>query len=65
MEYVTVYEMAKRLGVYPGRIYRAHRMGRVPEPQRVGPTRLYTDADAKRLREYFESQTKVIEEKKE
>ncbi len=56
MNYKSVSEVAEMLGVYPGRIYRAHRMGRVPEPLKVGNTRLYTDADVEQLRDYFSKQ---------
>jgi DNA-binding transcriptional MerR regulator len=35
------------------KIYYAHYSGQVPEPRKVGRTRIYTDADLERLRRHF------------
>jgi len=35
------------------KIYYAHYSGLVPEPRKVGKTRIYTDADLERIRKHF------------
>lgn len=52
MEYVLK-EVATLLALPYYKIYYAHYSGQVPEPRKVGKTRIYTEADLERLRRYF------------
>lgn len=51
--YSSVGEVASRLGVGYWKIKYAHASRHIPEPLRVGNTRLYTEDDIKRLELYF------------
>lgn len=52
MEYV-LRDVATLLALPYYKIYYAHYAGHVPEPRKVGKTRIYTEADLERLREYL------------
>lgn len=51
--FYTVRQVADRLGVRWYRIKYSHQAGHVPEPLRVGGSRLYTEEDIRLLRAYF------------
>lgn len=46
-------EVAKLTGIAYFRIYYAHYTGKIPEPQRVGKTRIYTAQDVAKIKEHF------------
>jgi hypothetical protein len=52
VEYV-LRDVATLLAVPYYKIYYAHYSGLVPEPRKVGKTRIYTEADLESLRKYF------------
>ncbi len=52
MEYV-LRDVATLLALPYYKIYYAHYSGQVPEPRRVGKTRIYTEADLERLRKHY------------
>ncbi len=52
-DYLTIGEVAARLGVQFYRIKYAHQAGHVEEPLRVGNHRLYAEDDIRRLQLYF------------
>jgi DNA-binding transcriptional MerR regulator len=53
-QYFSIREVASRLNVKWYRIKYSHMAGLVPEPMRVGNTRLYADTDVRRLEHYFQ-----------
>lgn len=52
-DYLTIGEVAARLGVRFYQIKYAHQAGHVEEPLRVGNHRLYAESDIRRLQLYF------------
>ena len=52
MEYL-LRDVATLLALPYYKIYYAHYSGQVPEPRKVGKTRIYTEADLERLRKHF------------
>lgn len=52
MEYL-LRDVATLLALPYYKIYYAHYSGQVPEPRKVGKTRIYTEADLERLRQHF------------
>ena len=52
MEYV-LRDVATLLALPYYKIYYAHYSGHVPEPRKVGKTRIYTEDDLERLRKHF------------
>lgn len=52
-QYISLGELAARLGVPYWRIKYAHAAGHVPEPLRVGTRRLYTEEDIENMAIYF------------
>lgn len=52
MEYL-LRDVATLLALPYYKIYYAHYSGQVPEPRKVGKTRIYTESDLDRLRKYF------------
>ena len=52
MEYLLK-DVATLLALPYYKIYYAHYSGQVPEPRKVGKTRIYTEADLERLRQHF------------
>lgn len=52
MEYV-LRDVANLLALPYYKIYYAHYSGLVPEPRKVGKTRIYTEEDLERLRQHF------------
>ena len=52
MEYL-LRDVATLLALPYYKIYYAHYAGHVPEPRKVGKTRIYSEADLERLRKYF------------
>ena len=60
MEYL-LRDVATLLAMPYYKIYYAHYSGQVPEPRKVGKTRIYTEADLERLRHHFATkQCKVV-----
>jgi hypothetical protein len=58
----SIRDCAKTVGVAPHRITYAHVQGRLPEPELwVFGKRLYTEADVKRVAEYFQVKKKPKE----
>src|SRR5437764_300478 len=49
----TLGEVVRLTGIPYYRIYYGHYTGRIPEPRRVGRTRIYTEAEVRRIKEHF------------
>lgn len=61
MTYYTLHEAATQLGQAYHRIYYAVVTGKVPRPQQVGHSWLFTDADIERLRVYFVRKRQMLD----
>jgi DNA-binding transcriptional MerR regulator len=46
-------EVARLTGVPYYRIYYSHYTGQIPEPRRVGRTRIYSEEDVQNIKEHF------------
>jgi len=57
MEYV-LRDVASLLALPYYKIYYAHYSGQVPEPRKVGKTRIYTETDLEMLRKHFAQKEK-------
>jgi len=59
VDYVTVQEVARVLGVTPTQVRYAHNSGRVADPEWRQGRRAYQEADVERLRQYFDAKKRV------
>ena len=51
-------EVARVTGIPYYRIYYSHYTGQIPEPRRVGRTRIYSEKDVQKIKEHFSKKEK-------
>lgn len=51
--YITIAEVARSLGVSPTHIAYWARTNRIPTPKKIGASRVFTEAQAKHVKEWY------------